>query len=70
MKFDLSNAESLGELPDYFIQSICWECARPVSECEWLTKGKAYKGKYYERPCKGYYVDEKIYTIAECERHC
>lgn len=50
-------------------KSICWECRKPVAECEWLTHTKPYPGSvYYRQDARGEY-SETLYIIVECPEH-
>lgn len=70
-ELDMKGAKKLGEMGEQSVTSICWNCKKPVSECEWLMLGKPYKGsQYWVRRCY-YYAHTKynVYAIVKCPKY-
>ena len=57
--------------PFDYQKSICWNCRKPIGQCEWLMNCRPYAGsEYYERLCdESKCLQYSIYAIVKCPHY-
>lgn len=49
------------------INSICWNCKKPVGKCDWLMKRRMYDGTvYWTEKVHWDNYEREIYIITKC----